>query len=127
MTSENQNIDKQLFDSLGRRIGMTTLQIAELTGKRHDSVIRRYLTYCDDLGIDPRTTASSYIGGNSATCGMYVLDYSQTLGLVFGFRNSRLFNATVVQQCIIDEWAKTIQLSAIDRCALIYLAETKID
>lgn len=76
---------------------MSSLQIAEFAGKRHDHVIRDIRVMFEALGGDPKTGASSYMTSQNKEALMYELDEEQSICLVSGYD-------VKMRMAIIKEW-----------------------
>lgn len=73
---------------------MSTLEIAELTGKRHADVMRDLRKILSELDLAERKFASSYFDVNNKEQKLYNLDKDLTLTLVSGY-NVKLRHAIV--------------------------------
>ena len=80
---------------------MSTREIAELTEKRHDNVVRDFRSQCESLGLNLLRFEEVYIAGNGQEQTEYLLDKEQALTLVSGY-NVTLRNR-IVQRWIALE------------------------
>ena len=87
---------------------MTSLEIAELTGKRHDHVLRDIEAMLSELEIGQPKFGGSYLSEQNKRLPMYTLDSQLTLVLVTGY-------SVKMRQAIIDRWQ---ELEAINAKAL---------
>ena len=87
---------------------MTSLEIAELTGKRHSDVKRDTQVMCKELEIDVSKFAHVSLNRQNQEVTYYVLDSQLTLVLVTGY-------SVKMRQAIIDRWQ---ELEAINAKAL---------
>lgn len=76
---------------------MSSLQIAEYTGKRHDHVIRDIRNMLEALGAAPNFGVGSYFDKNNQERMMYELDEDHTITLVSGYD-------VKMRMTIIKEW-----------------------
>ena len=64
---------------------MSTREIAELTGKRHDHVMRDFRDVCDALEIDAPSFRAVYLAGNGEERPLFNLPKDLTTTLVSGY------------------------------------------
>lgn len=64
---------------------MSTLEIAELTKKRHADVMRDFRVQMQQLGGDDRRFASVYLDAKGEERACYNLPYDETMVLVTGY------------------------------------------
>jgi len=65
---------------------MTTKEIAELTGKRHDNVVRDFVTQCEMLGVGILSFEDTYVHPqNGVTYTIYRLPHDEAVCLVSGY------------------------------------------
>ena len=64
---------------------MSTREIAELTGKRHDHVMRDFREVCEALEITAPSFGASYIDSTGRTLPMFNLPKDLTTTLVSGY------------------------------------------
>lgn len=71
--------------NVNQTLTMSTLEIAELTGKNHKDVLRDVRSMLESLNIDERSFASVYKGGNGQDRPIINLPYRETQILVTGY------------------------------------------
>lgn len=76
---------------------MSSREIAELTGKRHDHVLRDIRNMFSNLGTAPSSGLSEYVDSTGRTLPMYVLDKEHTLCLITRYSD-------VLRMRIIRRW-----------------------
>ena len=69
----------------GQSLTMSSLEIAELTGKRHSDVMRDIRVMLGDLGIAERKFASSYVDSTGRTLPCYLLPKREAVLLGSGY------------------------------------------
>ncbi|WP_420344983.1 phage regulatory protein/antirepressor Ant [Paenirhodobacter sp.] len=65
---------------------MSSMEIAEITGKRHDNVLADIRAMLNDLGVAALTFQGSYIGKDGTARPCYFLPEEEMLTLVSGYR-----------------------------------------
>lgn len=89
---------------------MSTLEIAELTGKRHDNVMADVRSMFEQLGVNAPDFSGTQIYGNNNTRKVFNLDKEHTLCLVSGY-NVKLRMAIIKRWNELEQQAsKTLQL-----------------
>jgi len=88
---------------------MSSREIAELTGKRHDHVIRDIEKMLDDVSLDHPNFGGVYVDAKGEQRKCYNLPKNLTLNLIAGYR-------AAIRLKIIDRWlemekAKAAQLT----------------
>lgn len=78
-------------------ITMTSREIAELTGKRHDNVMRDIEKMLDELGLDHLSFEGVYLAGNGEQRPLFSLPRRECLILVSGY-------SVEMRAKIIDRW-----------------------
>jgi phage regulator Rha-like protein len=78
-------------------VSMTSLQIAELTGKRHDHVLRDIENMFKDLNIDAPKFGGIYKDSMNRKKPMYILQYNETICLVTGYSSE-------MRMAVINRW-----------------------
>ena len=76
---------------------MSSVEIAELTGKRHDNVMRDIKSMLDDLGAAALSFEGSYLGANRKQLPCFHLPRRECLILVSGY-------SVELRAAIIDRW-----------------------
>ena len=76
---------------------MTSLEIAELTGKRHDRVLRDIEAMLSKLEIGRSRFEDFYVSKQNKRLPMYTLGHQLTVVLVTGY-------SVKMNQAIIDRW-----------------------
>lgn len=76
---------------------MSSLEIAELTGKRHDHVMNDIRKMLDDLKIDAPTLLGTYKVGRNNTYECFNLPKDETIALISGY-------SVVLRMAIIKRW-----------------------
>lgn len=76
---------------------MTTVEIAELTGKDHDKVKRDFNSQCEGLNISPAKFGESYLASNGHEYSCYRLPKHECMVLVSGY-------SVVMRDKIIRRW-----------------------
>lgn len=76
---------------------MSSVEIADLTGKRHDHVMRDIKVMMDDLGLAAPSFGGSYVGGNGKSLPCFDLPRRECLILVSGY-------SVELRARIIDRW-----------------------
>lgn len=100
-TINNTNVDA---------LTMSTLEIAELTGKEHRNVMRDVRNMFEQLGVDAAQFCAPQTYGNNNTREVFNLDKEHTLCLVSGY-NVQLRMAIVKRWNELEQQAsKTLQL-----------------
>ncbi|MFQ2317023.1 phage antirepressor KilAC domain-containing protein [Aeromonas caviae] len=94
-TQVNTNVPAFLMND--KPLTMSSLQIAEFTGKRHDHVIRDIRNMLEALGAAPNFGVGSYFDKNNQERMMYELDEDHTITLVSGYD-------VKMRMTIIKEW-----------------------
>ena len=89
---------------------MSSREIAELTGKRHDHVKRDIDVMCDALGIHSPDLGSKYVAGNGQTYTEYRLDRYHTEVLITGYDVKR--RAAVIARWFALESGKAQPVAA---------------
>lgn len=92
--SGNEYSTIQPIANTGEPIAMSSVEIAELTGKRHDHVIRDAELMLNELGLDAPKFGAVYQGGNGQARKCYYLPKDLALTLVSGY-NIKLRHAIV--------------------------------
>lgn len=95
-TISNTNVDA---------LTMSTIEIAELTGKRHDHVVRDVKTMLEQLGTDAPQIWGTQTYGNNNTREVAMLDKEHTLCLVSGY-NVQLRMAIIKRWNELEQQAK---------------------
>ncbi len=101
---------------------MTSKEIAELTGKRHDKVLRDIKNLQEQVGTETTFGVSEYKDLTGRTLPMYELDKKQTLLLVSGYN-------ALLRLKIINRWEeleKPKELSRLEILTLALEAEKKV-
>jgi Rha family phage regulatory protein len=101
---------------------MTSKEIAELTGKRHDHVLRDIKNLQEQVGGETTFGVSSYLSEQGKELPMYELDKKQTLLLVSGYN-------ALLRLKIINRWEeleKPKELSRLEILTLALEAEKKV-
>ena len=83
--SGNEYSTIQPIANTGEPIAMSSVEIAELTGKRHDHVIRDAELMLNELELDAPKFGAVYQGGNGQARKCYNLPKDLTLTLVSGY------------------------------------------
>ena len=83
---------------------MSTREIAELTGKRHDHVMRDIKVMLDDLGINGPKFGGVYIDAKGETRPCFFLPKRETMILVSGY-------SVALRARIVDRWMELVELS----------------
>lgn len=91
------NMPVLIPDFNGGNITMSSREIAELCGKRHDHVMRDIKKMLDDLGEDAPSFGGVYSGGNGEERPCFDLPKDLTLTLVAGYN-------VILRKRIIDRW-----------------------
>lgn len=95
-TISNTNVDA---------LTMSTIEIAELTGKRHNDVMRDVRNMLEQLNVDAAQFCAPQTYGNNNTREVYNLDKEHTLCLVSGY-NVQLRMAIVKRWNELEQQAK---------------------
>lgn len=97
---------------------MSSLEIAQITGKEHGHVMRDIRTMLDELGIDESKFGAIYVDAQNRQKPCYFLPEEEMLTLVTGYR-------TVLRRAIISRWkaleagtAKPMPINLADPTAL---------
>lgn len=85
ITTPNSSFISSVYVTDDKPLTMSSLQIAEYAGKRHDHVIRDIRNMLDVLGALPTIGESSYINNNNREMPMYELDEEHTMILCSGY------------------------------------------
>ena len=67
------------------KITMSTVEISDLTGKRHDHVMRDFRVQCEQLKIGDAQFGGSYLSSQNKEIACYNLDEEQTKVLIMGY------------------------------------------
>lgn len=102
LVSDSKYSTIQPIANSGEPIAMSSVEIAELTSKRHDNVIRDTEFMLDELGLDALKFEAVYQGGNGQVRKCYNLSKDLTLTLVSGY-NIKLRHAIIKR---LDELEK---------------------
>ncbi len=94
LVSENEYSTIQPIANTVKIIAMSSVEISELTGKRHDNVIRDVEFMLYELGLDALKFEEVYRGGNGQNRKCYLLPKDLTLTLVSGY-NIKLRHAII--------------------------------
>lgn len=78
---------------------MSSLEIAELTGKRHDHVMNDIRKMLEDLGIDAPKFLGTYKAGRNNTYECFNLPKNETIALISGY-------SAVLRMAIIKRWSE---------------------
>lgn len=76
---------------------MSSLEIAELTGKRHSHILRDIRAMIDQLGDERNSGSVQYRAGNGEMRPMHNLDYDQTMTLLTGY-------STPLRHKVVKRW-----------------------
>lgn len=87
----------QLMNVSNKEMTMTTLEIAELTGKRHDNVLVDFRNQCEALGVGVLGFQDTYKSSQNKDLPMYVLPKDEVLCLISGYD-------TKARMAIIKRW-----------------------
>lgn len=92
---------------------MTSREIAELTGKRHDNVLRDIEVMFKKLKNNPSDYLDSYVDAKGESRKMYRLNKDQTLTIVTGYDTKRRY-AVVRRWHELEEQLQGRELSVDD-------------
>ncbi len=76
---------------------MTSVNIADLTGKRHSDVMRDIRVIQDQLDTRKFAVMSNYMDNSNRKRDMWILDYTETMTLLTGY-------SVVMRLKVIDRW-----------------------
>ncbi|CAO4183311.1 hypothetical protein CLBKND_04199 [Methylorubrum aminovorans] len=74
-----------LIGPKGGVLTMSSIDIADLTGKRHDNVVRNIRVLFQQLGIGQSKFGSSYLAQNEKMEPCFHLPYDETMALITGY------------------------------------------
>lgn len=94
IANNQYNTIQPIVNTAGQPIAMSSIEISELTGKRHDHVIRDTELMLNELGLDAPKFGAVYRGGNGQARKCYSLPKDLTLTLVSGY-NIKLRHAII--------------------------------
>lgn len=89
---------------------MSSQDIAELTGKRHDNVVRDIRAMLDGLELDRLSFEGVYLAGNGERRSCFNLPKRECLILVSGY-------SVALRAKIIDRWAELERIVAATEAA----------
>lgn len=105
----------------GEPLTMSSLEIAELTGKRHDNVMADIRTMLEELGEPALKFQGCYTGGNRKRLPLFNLPKRETMILVSGY-------SIPLRARIVDRWQELeAQVAKAPKHLPLYQPQTRVE